>query len=451
MRCRWALGVALATGLSAMGQLTTASPSATLSMSVTPEAGRALARHALDIGNPDLALRVARQVLAADPEDVGALMLLTAALTRTDQAAEAVSTGRKAFGLSVEAGQKFEAAYLTAAALSALNRPYAAKFWLRRADNYRAKPAEKALLTDAFQKLDARTPLTLHLSAAGGPSDNVNGGSLHDSFDFDGIPLPIAQALPGATLTAAVQASYQLAQRPTFSASVYATALQRNVWLSERAHVLQPGAQNSDYLYQSLDLGASAGWVVSPKASVNLDLRAGETWQGGTRQQVHERLMLGTTRALSEVWGAHLDLTADAIRYPGTPNANTVHLSAEASLRRTLGAGRLRLTLGLGQVNAEAAGIAYRAVSTGADWTLGHDVFGVNVSLFGQAEMRTYWKTPTLEPDIVAQAGVTAAFPSLSRFGFSPTLTLNAQRSVSQVVVRDTSNVGLTIGIASAF
>ncbi|MGV8985037.1 MAG: tetratricopeptide repeat protein [Cypionkella sp.] len=445
------LGVLIAASLAVFCPMAFAQPSDGVSVSVTPEAGRAMARQALQIGNPGLAVRIASQLVTADPTDVGAMMLLTAGLTRTGHAAQAVQSGRKAFRLSTTPAERFEAAYLTAAALSAADRPQAAKLWLRRADNSSDKSEERDLLSNAFRQLDARTPLTLQLSFGGGPTDNVNGGSLHDSFDFFGIPLPIAQALPGTTLTSAAQLSYRIVARPKVAASLYAIGLQRNVWLSPRAYDLMPGARNSDYLYDSIDIGGSVAWVASAKASFNLDLRIGETWQGGTRQSDHQRLVFGMTRALSDTVFAHLDLTADQTHYPTSPNANALRLAAESSLSLPLGPGKLRYSLGVAQVNSKAAGVAYRAVTTGAEWGPAQDFHGVKLSVFGRVEVRNYWRTPQLDPDVLTQAGITAQFSKLSTYGFSPSLTLSASRSISQVVVRDTANVGLTIGINSAF
>jgi hypothetical protein len=378
-------------------------------------------------------------------------MLLTAGLTRTGQGEAAVQAGRRAFRLSRTAAQKFESAYLTAAALSSAERPYGAKLWLRRADNYRETGDERALLAKAFQDLDARTPLTLQVSLSGGPSDNVNGGSLHDSFDFFGIQLPIAEALPGSTLTTAAQLSYRIVQRPDLFASVYVLGVQRNVWLSPHALDLQPGARNADYLYDSLDIGGSVAWASSAKTSYKLDLRAGETWQGGARQSQRQRLVFGVNRVLSDSLAAHLDLTAEETRYPTSPHANSLRLAAESSLRMPLGWGSVSYSLGLSNVQSEAAGVAYHAVTTGVEWAPNHDFHGVSLSMFGRVEARDYWRTPQLDPDVLTQAGVTAQFSKLSLFGFSPSVTLSASRSVSQVVVRDTADVGLSIGINSAF
>ena len=445
------LGVLMSAGLAACPLAAWAKPESGVSVTVTPEAGRAMARQALQVGNPALTVSIASQLLAANPADVGSLMLLTAGLSRSGHPAQAVGTGHKAFAFSTTTAQRFEAAYLTAEALSAADRPYGAKLWLRRAYNFTHNEAEKSLLSGAFQKLDARTPLKLSLSIGGGPTDNVNGGSLHDSFDFFGLQLPIAQALPGTILYSTAQLSYRLVARPRFAASLYAIGAQRNVWLSPRGHALQPGARNGDYRYDSLDLGGSVAWAGSGQTSYSLDLRVGQTWQGGDRQTDHERLVFGLTGKLSATRSAHMDLTAEQTHYPATPHANSLRLAADASLTQAFGKASLRYSVGVSHVASEAAGVAYRAVSTGVEWTPAQEFHGITLGVFGRAEVRHYWKTPALKPDILTQAGVMGQFNNLSFYGFSPSVTLSISRSMSRVVVRDTANIGLTVGIVSAF
>ncbi len=422
-----------------------------VTVEVTPASGRALARQALQTGNPDLAARIAAQLVQANPKDVGALLLLTAGLERSGQPEQAIAAGRKAYGLATTEAQRFEAAYLVAEALSVADRPGQAKFWLRRADSHSPGPAQSAVLRDAFQKLDARTPLKFSVTFAGGPTNNVNGGSLHDSFDFLGIPIPIAQALPGWVLLTTSQLSYRIIARPDRVAQLYAIARQRNVWLSPRALDLQAGATNADYLYNSLDLGGSVNWVSSAALAFSLDARAGRRWLGGEVQSDQQRLVFGTTRAQAAGRLARLDLTAETTRIPGTPRANSLRLAADGSLSQPLSGGVLRFDLGLANLDATAPGIAYRALSAGLDWQPDKPVLGLNVEFFLQGELRDYWKTIGYRPDMQVEAGAMARFPKASAYGFVPTVTLSASRTFSELAVRDTANIAVAFGVSSSF
>ncbi len=422
-----------------------------VSVEVTPESGRALARKALLTGNPDLAARIAAQLVQANPGDVGAWLLLTAGLERSGHPDQALDAGRKAYALATTEPQRFEAAYLVAEALSVADKPVQAKLWLLRADGHSPGPQQSAVLHDAFNKLDARTPLKFSMTFAGGPTDNVNGGSLHDSFNFGPFTIPIARALPGWSLSTSAQLSYRIIAKPDRTAQLYATLRQRNVWLSPRAHDLQPEAHNADYLYNSLDLGGGTSWVSSPALAFSLDARAGRRWLGGGVQSDQQRLVFGTTKALARNRLAHLDLTAEATQIPGVSRANSLRLAADASLSQPLKAGTIRFDLGLTQLGAAAPGIAYRAVSAGLDWQPGKPILGLDIEFFLQAELRDYWKSIGFRPDAQLETGVMARFPNAAAFGFVPTVTLSASRTFSEIVVHDTANIGVAFGLSSSF
>ena len=431
--------------------------SGNVTLDVTPDAGRALARQALNSGNPDLAARIAAQLVQADPTDIGALLLLAAGSARSGHAEAGYDAGVKAYHLATTPAQRFEAAFLTAEALSVADKPAAAKHWLRRAATYSPGPQESAVLRDAFQKLQARTPLNFSVTFAGGPSNNVNGGSLHDRFLLFGVlPLPIAVALPGWTLSTTSQLSYRIIAKPKMAASLYAIARQRNVWLAPRAYVLlaqpgQPDVNNADYLYNSLDLGGTVNWARSDTLAFSLDARAGRRWVGGALQNDQQRLVFGITKALTANRLGHLDLTAERTHNPRPLHPNTLRLALNGSLSKPLPGGTLQAEFGLTDLESGAAGEAYHALSAGLDWQPKTPLLGVVADVFVQAEVTDYWKTTGFRPDLQLEAGAMARFPQATAYGFVPTVTLSASRSMSQFVLRDTSTIGIAFGLSSSF
>ena len=162
-------------------------------------------------------------------------------------------------------------------------------------------------------------------------------------------------------------------------------------------------------------------------------------------------MVFGVTKALKRGRAINLDLTAETSQIPNLPRANALQLAADASLAQALPGGNLRYDLGLTQVDSKAAGIAYRAVSAAVDWQGNRAILGVIPELFAQGEVRQYWKTSGFRPDIRAEAGIVAQFSNLSAYGFSPSVTLSFARSVSQIVVRDTSNVSVSFAVVSSF
>ncbi len=420
-------------------------------MQVTPEAGRLMVAQAMSTGNPELAVRIARQLLAANPADSEAQVLLTAALSRSGQTEAAVAAGKQAFRANKQRPIKFQAAFLTAEALAGQNQPWAAKWWLRRADSYRSAPTDIALLRRGFTSLDQRTPLKFTVTMGAGPSNNVNGGSLHDSFDFYGIPIPIEQALPGYTGVVAGTLSYRLLNTKKSGLSGFVKLRHREVWLSDRALRIVPSAKSSDYSSDGIDLGFSGQRRVSETLGLTYSAQMGRQWYSFGRHNEVQRLQFGMAKLVPGARVLRLDLTAEAVQSPTAPRTNSLRLGAETSLNVPLGKGRLTGIFGLAQLDAEAPGLPYRSVTLGVEAEPAQLVRGLDLGFFASVESKEYWKAKTENPDLVLEAGATAQLSNMSLLGFQPTATLSATRSISDLVTRDSMNVGLSVGIRSSF
>lgn len=420
-------------------------------MQVTPETGRLMVAQALSTGNADLAVRIARQLLAANPADIETQVLLTAALSRSGQTQAAVAAGKHAFRTSKERPLKFQAAFLTAEALAGQNRTIAAKWWLRRADSYRSAPTDMALLRRGFASLDRRTPLKFTVTLGAGPSNNVNGGSLHDTFDFYGIPIPIEQALSGYTGVVAGTLSYRLQDKEKSALSGFVKLRHREVWLSDQALKLAPWAKSSDYSSKGMDIGFSGRWQSSATLGVTYSAQVGRQWYSFGRHNDVQRLQFGVAKLIAETRVLRFDLSAEAVQSPTAPRTNSLRLGVETSLEVPMGNGRITGIFGLAQLDAEAPGLPYRAVSLGVEAQPATLLKGLDLGFFASVESKEYWKAKTENPDLIWEAGATASLSNMSLLGFRPTATLSATRSVSDLVVRDKMNLGLSVGIRSSF
>lgn len=428
----------------------TGEPARDVAVQVTPEIARQMARRALETGQPRLAADIAAQLLAQSPDDPTALVLQTAGLARSGRAAAAVPFGKRAFRLAPDRDARFEAAFLTAEALSLADRPMAAKLWLRRASGYTVEGGQDALLRDAYAKLNARTPLTFGFALGAGPSNNVNGGSLHDTFWVWGIPIPIDEALPGFAASGQVKLGYRLAQTDRLSLNLYAKASHREVWLSEQAKLLNPGAKSSDYASNGLDLGLSAMGLWGKDLRWSLEAQAGQRWYAHGTTSHSERLALGLEKSLAGKRMLAFSLEGEATGYPSRPVADTVKLSGEVSLWQPLGKGSWGVHLGYSDVASDAAGLAWRGASAGVEWRPAPVMKEVGLSVFGTVQVKDYWKTP-MDADLSVDLGSSARFPSLAVMGFAPTATLTASRNMSDLVVRDSFDLSLMLGLASTF
>ncbi|NGM46443.1 tetratricopeptide repeat protein [Rhodobacter sp. SGA-6-6] len=444
------LAGALCTGEGALPWSTAAAQSGEEAGVSTDLAGAVeMARRALAIGRADVAVSIARQILAQAPGDPGAHMILAAALTRSGAPDQAVPVAKRGFRLAGSKEARFEGAYLTAEALAAAGRPWAAKLWLRRADLYAPTRDHEAVLSYAYRSVSAQSRLGIAVSLFGGPSDNVNGGSLHDTFWFYGIPIPITQAIPGQVYGVSTQLSYGLSPR-TRAVLVWS---HREVVLGDRARAMDPSARASDYRQDQLSLGLDHVWQDGKgRFAVLTSGSIGRRWNGG---EVGADILRGSVelrRGLSEDWVVAGRLLLEAVDIPGDAVADSLtgRVSVSASHRADW-LGALTAEAGTVRVESDAAGIAWRGPALALSWRppVRSESFGLTVDL--EAERRDYWRTPSFDADKWLSMAVTAELPSLEVMGFNPTVTLSAARTWSDVVVRDTEEIGISFGISSQF
>lgn len=410
---------------------------------------RAMAQRALAVGRADLAVSIARQILAVAPQDVAAHMLLAAGLTRSGRPDQAVPVAKAGFRLADADDARFEAAWLTAEALAGSGRTWGAKLWLRRADLYATTKTHEAVLARAYGTVSAQTRLSFSMQVFAGPSENVNGGSLHDTFWFYGIPIPIDEALPGFVWGGAVQAAWRFSPR-TQGRLQWA---HKEVSLGDRAAAIDPVAKGSDYRQDEVSLGLSHLWASqSGLTALALDAEAGRRWTGGQHSADRIAASVELRRALSEDWIIAGQWSAEDVSVPGRPVADSLTQRLGFSVsHRADWLGALTARAGAVEVSSDAAGVAWRGPALALGWRapIDSDHLGLSVDL--EAERRDYWMTPSFAPDDRLSLSVTAELPSLAVMGFNPTVTLSAARTKSQVVVRDTEELGISFGIASRF
>lgn len=451
------LALALAAGGMACGsfgagiQPAAAAPAPGGEIAVTTDLGgaRDLARKALLAGRPDLAASIARQILAVSPQDAAAHLLLAAALTRSGEAAEALPVARDGFRLAEGREVRFEAAFLAAEAAAGAGRPMVAKYWLRRADGWAPDETYRKVLATAYANVSARSPFSFSASVYGGPSENVNGGSLHDTFWFYGIPIPITQALPGQVLGSSLQASYRLSPATQLTAQW----AHGEVILGDRARSIDPAARAGDYRKDELRLGIATHWQ-DGGGKTAMDLRAslGRRWTAGDVTAEIADARLDLWRMPDEAWMLGLRLDLQSVGIPGRPVADSLtHRLSFSASHRAQGLGAVTLRLGGALVDSEAAGIAWRGPVLSLGWrpAIRSDKLGLDFDV--EVEQRDYWLTPSFDPDLGLRLSVTAELPGLQKMGFVPSVTLSAERTRSQVVVRDTRDIGLSVGLSSRF
>ncbi|WP_106743762.1 surface lipoprotein assembly modifier [Yoonia maritima] len=185
---------------------------------------RAIAAHAVRAGDVQLAQEIARQLLAQDPDDRTALLILAATATQSENPTEGRTAGARAWRLSQTAPQKYEAARLTALAAAKEERFTLSTLWLRRALTVAPNDAEYAQTLADARIIKRRNPWSTHFGFSVVPSDNVNGGAEGTTLTAPGNPTGTlsddARALSGIRASFSLRTRYRLHENKTSRTTV---------------------------------------------------------------------------------------------------------------------------------------------------------------------------------------------------------------------------------------
>lgn len=149
---------------------------------------REIATRALFAGETELALQIAQAILAQQPDDRAALMIVAAAAPRLGNPEAGRQAGARAFAVSTTDIEKYEAARLTALAAANEERFTLATYWLRRALIVAPNDAEEARTLQDARAVSRRNPWSFNVSGSLVPSNNVNGGAESDESSAPGNP-----------------------------------------------------------------------------------------------------------------------------------------------------------------------------------------------------------------------------------------------------------------------
>ena len=426
---------------------------------------RALATQALLAGDPGLAVDIAADLVAADPADRAALLVLAGALPMLDRARDGRLAGARAYALSATDAEKYEAARLTALAAANEGRFTLAQWWLRRALTVAPTEQDAAqTITDA-QGLRRINPWSSSVELSFAPSDNVNGGAATRFNVIDGVPVvgllsPDAQALSGWTGTLDLRSRYRLAAGADFQTTVSARAYGRGVLLSDQAQAfLTAGGSDAtanDFSTALLEFGLRHDRALS-RGTYGLDLTLGQSWSGGDFD--HTFLRLGADRRvpLSEASSLSFAGTLEQ-RWDQDDDPNEWRFGWQAGWTLATDSGQLGVTLSQTDVRSERVndtgvtrtaqvsyafarpwGPAQVQVAAGVQWQDFDDYrVGFIAVPGGRQDQRLF-------------GSVDLFFADTSYAGFAPVVTLSAGQTDSNVSRFARSDLSVGFAFRSTF
>lgn len=410
-------------------------------------------------GRPDIARAIALGLLQRDPNDIQALLMLSAAQTALNKAGLGVKAGKKALALAKTRADRFTATRLIASGKSKEKQYLQAEFWLRRALQIAPTPHLKNIAKRDFRLVKRNNPLRLNFTFSVAPTSNVNNGSSSDSAWLFGLPFvlsPDAQALSGMEYSAGLRATYRLNQTRTRATDIGMLFYGNMYSLSKSAKSQAPNARASDYSFFTAEaFGKHQRIFNNGRTMLSYSVAAGQNWRGGDALNQYLRLGVEQTHALSNKLTRKLGFSIQH-QIPIHNNRNeltTLSLSGALSWR-TKGNGKITLGLAGRKASGQNPNAQYDSTKITLDYWFGKPIWGTSISFNLSAENRNYSFSvfnANGREDNRYSAGISMVFTNTQIFGFSPTLDFRATKNSSNIGIFETEAFTTRLGLKSTF
>ncbi len=424
----------------------------------------ALGHRAWLAGDAALSNRIARALAEARPENVPALLMLSASETALGRPAEARDAARRAFARSESNGARYEASYLVASSAMAEDRYIAAQFWLRRAYQSAETDADRETIARAFSAVRRESPWAARVSFEVAPSSNVNGGAqspllVIDDSPYVGLLSGAARALSGTEARLYARVGYTLSESQTHRTRLTFRGYRSFVTLSDEAQEIAPRAEGRDFEYGIAELGVQHRLAEVPGPLPDtVGLAFGQTWYGGEPLDSFVRLNFGRTVRLAPRTALTFGAESER-RWSDTDAADRVGREIDAWLTHRLEMGmRLHAGLALSRVTSDDANREYEDATATAGFSMGEPVMGVRLSGSLSYTERDYDSyaigfidVPGGRQDSEWSARLDMEIHHVDVMGFVPVLSLTGRQSVSNVSRFEGDSVGVSVGFSSAF
>lgn len=437
----------------------------TSNVSLTIPQARRLAADALQNQQPRLTLQIAHGLLQRDSHDPFAHYMIARASQQLGHAREGRRAAALAFRYSKTERDKFAISQLAARLSLEEKRFTLAQIWLRRSINYVQSPQQRQQIATDYKRLRSENPWNTQLRFSISPSSNVNGGSDSALSIIDGIPLVglisrDARALSGIAGVADLTTSYRFVANEKRAAYLTGRLYTRQIKLSSQAQRDAPGARNRDYSATTLEFGLRYVFRAGKQKGLStVRANIGRNWYGGNPKSKFARIGYEYSFFANERTNLTFSGSHERQNYDASWRAPTVSNSLRGNLRYRLGNGD---AFGLGLIANKTTSASINSTSSSATAYLSYEM----AKPIGPAAMSfsfgaTHYDFPTFRfgpfyvpggrQDTSVFASVVLAFEKLDYAGFTPTVTLRAQRNRSNISNLNSTQLSASIGIKSSF
>ncbi|WP_245602962.1 hypothetical protein [Leisingera methylohalidivorans] len=368
-------------------------------MHLSVQQGHILAAHALNSGNPQLALRLSDALLQADRKNYAAWHLQAAAFAQAGQPAKGRKSAVRAYRFAPDSATKYQMAQLASRLAFQGGSPVLSQYWLRRTAVHAPNEKADALIAKDYQALRRISPWSFRLSGGLKPSNNVNNGSDAATQEIDGLSShenrlgPRAVALSGIIGTIDAGISRRLRENETsqtlLSGRLYvqrvalsSAAKAKAAGLAARTGTTAPRSSEFGSTYGEITLGhAFAAGPAERLGSARIALTAATSWYGGQRNYNLAKLSAARSWALSPKDRLTIDGSAEHRLDPRFSSLKADVFGLGASLSRKLeGGDSLSVSLGLRDTQAESVNSNGRTATFRLGYTLGQPIGPARVS-----------------------------------------------------------------------
>lgn len=419
------------------------------------------AEEALAAGQPARALQSINTALARDPADFAALFLLSLALRDVGEDVAAANAASRAYAAARTDAERLQAARLAGSARLALGRYARAQWWLRRAANHANTPEQVAAVRDEFRNIRQNNPLSASVNFSMAPSDNINNGAAQETFRLEGLDFdfqlpPGSLPLSGVEYAGDVLLSYRLSQSETQITSIETYLYGRTYSLSRAAQDSVPDLKGSDYSLALAEVSLHhRRLLLNGLGPTDISAHAGKVWFGGDPLWDYQKIALGQEFPAGEnaavaVLAAVQDQTALIDTQPDTMVYDLVGTYSTALANQDT----LQISLAARLNDAETEEETFTDYRAFIDYGFAEPLLGAKWAVsfgVGQLSYDEFALSLDGRRDTYVTVGGTATFEQISYFGFSPSVSVSATRTDSDVTQFTTSQIQGRFGIQSNF
>ncbi len=371
----------------------------------------------------------------------------------------AVAAAKAAFSTANNDIQRLDAARLVASAHFRARQFSRAEWWLRLALNNASEGAAAQAVHQDFALVRQENPLSVQLNFSAAPNNNVNNGSSSESITIWNLPFilsPDALALSGYEVSGSVELRYRLAQSANFATDIGLLLHARTYELSAAAAHAAPGINGSDYAFSVVELLLSHSRnYQNMTGPTTFSANLGQNWYGGNPYTKYARVTVAQDFRISPTTGLNLTVgTEHQVSLLGSQSQSDIHSISTGLNHQLANRNRIGGSFRWQTTNSQDASAENDAVRIGVNYGLAKPVAGMMLSFNVAAEKRDYGFSIydiAGRHDVTLSAGATALFSNISYLGFSPTVSLEANQTKSNVSLFNRETIALRFGLQSVF